>query len=262
MFGAVSKLPSFVSEPNPTYIRLTKELVDEDHPPKDDTPSRTLLVHSGQPLNDIFKYLPNKHNSRLAILESTLKWRHIAPTAPDTLWCHPYLDEDPFIMKDTPDIYVVGGQRRFGTRLVEGEDAMKRKIRCRAVMVPNFARTGTLVLVNLRSLEVKCVNFGVQGMTGGGGVLEEEGMCDVLIPDAIVLKFGSSEAETTQTDSPACGTLVFRATDGRRKPRAHVRLSLVEYMSLVFKRPISLPRSPNMRVRKLHPGRPTSTDRP
>ncbi|KAJ3548432.1 hypothetical protein NMY22_g1264 [Coprinellus aureogranulatus] len=174
MFGAVSKLPSFVSESNPTYISLKDEMVDEDHPPRDDIPSRTILVHSGQPLNDIFKYLPNKHNSRLSILESTLRWRHIAPTAPDTLWCHPYLDEDPFILKDTPDIYVVGGQRRFGTKLVEGEDSMKRKIQCRIVMVPNFARTGTLVLVNIRSLEVKCVKFGVEGMTGGGGEVEDE----------------------------------------------------------------------------------------
>jgi len=98
----------------------------------------------------------------------------MAPTAPDTLWCHPYTDTDPFIMSETPDLYIVGGQRRFGTKLVEGTGEGGKKVRCRIVMVPNFARTGGLVLVNLRTLEVKVVYFGVEGMTGGGGVPEEE----------------------------------------------------------------------------------------
>jgi len=89
----------------------------------------------------------------------------MAPTAPDTLWCHPYFSSDPFLIQETPDLYIAGGQPRFGTRLVEDGD--KGKQRCRIVLLPAFAKTGLLVLVNLRTLDVKTVQFGVQGMSGG-----------------------------------------------------------------------------------------------
>ena len=89
----------------------------------------------------------------------------MAPTAPDTLWCHPYFLEDPFLIKETPDVYIVGGQKKFATRLVPSEGGNEKS--CRIVLVPNFAKTGVLVLVNLRCLDVKTVKFAVQGMTGG-----------------------------------------------------------------------------------------------
>jgi DNA polymerase delta subunit 2 len=97
----------------------------------------------------------------------------MAPTAPDTLWCHPYLREDPFIITETPDIYIVGGQKKFGTKMVSDPQEAGSKLkrgsspRCRIVMVPSFSRTGILVLINLRTLDVKCVNFSVMGMTSG-----------------------------------------------------------------------------------------------
>jgi DNA polymerase delta subunit 2 len=96
----------------------------------------------------------------------------MAPTAPDTLWCHPYFGGDPFIISETPDLYIVGNQKKFATKLVteESEDgeAGGTEKRCRIVMVPDFARTGILVLIDLRSLEVRTIAFAVEGMTGGG----------------------------------------------------------------------------------------------
>ncbi len=83
----------------------------------------------------------------------------MAPTAPDTLWCHPYFGVDPFIIRETPDLYIVGGQKKFGTKLVREEGR-----RCRLVLVPEFSRTGTVVLVNVQRLEVKTVKFGTNGM--------------------------------------------------------------------------------------------------
>lgn len=32
-------------------------------------------------------------------LEETLEWRHMAPTAPETLGCYPFVTEDPFIVE-------------------------------------------------------------------------------------------------------------------------------------------------------------------
>jgi DNA polymerase delta subunit 2 len=121
----------------------------------------------------MFKYLPSPPATRLSVLESTLRWRHMAPTAPDTLWCHPYFVEDPFLIKETPDLYIVGGQKRFATQLVATDgghvcsEAKGAERNCRIVLVPGFAETGILVLINLRTLDVKTVKFAVQGMTGG-----------------------------------------------------------------------------------------------
>lgn len=42
-----------------------------------------FLVTSGQPQDDIAKY--SRMEDRLEILERTLEWGHLAPTAPDTL---------------------------------------------------------------------------------------------------------------------------------------------------------------------------------
>lgn len=170
MFGAVAKLQTFSCETNPTYLRLGCQPHPGAEAANRTLIERTLLVNSGQPLNDMFKYLPSPLNTRLSILESTLKWRHMAPTAPDTLWCHPYFAGDPFIITETPDLYIVGNQKRFATKLVvdENESGEGSKARCRIVMVPEFARTGMLVLVNLRSLDVKTLTFAALGMTGAG----------------------------------------------------------------------------------------------
>ena len=95
----------------------------------------------------------------------------MAPTAPDTLWCHPFFAGDPFIIKETPDLYIVGNQKQFATKLVvepDDDNEGRPKARCRIVMVPAFMKTGVLVLINLGSLEVKTVTFAVEGMSGGG----------------------------------------------------------------------------------------------
>ncbi|KAF8201472.1 DNA polymerase alpha/epsilon subunit B-domain-containing protein [Pholiota molesta] len=176
MFGDAARYSTFSCETNPTYLTLASDTDLESSSESTRPPiKRNILINSGQPLNDMFKYLPSPPNTRLSILESTLRWRHMAPTAPDTLWCHPYFSEDPFMITETPDIYIVGGQKKFATKLVKAEhQATKQKdresVRCRIVMVPSFAETGTLVLVNLRTLDVKRVNFAVFGMTTGGKV--------------------------------------------------------------------------------------------
>lgn len=117
-------------------------------------PIRTILATSGQPLNDMCKYVPTVATTRLDLAEATLKWRHIAPTAPDTLWCHPFFTIDPFIVSETPDIYAIGCQPRFATRLVKDG-----KSRSRVILVPSFAQTGILVLVGLKLLDVRIVRL-------------------------------------------------------------------------------------------------------
>ncbi|KAF8496581.1 hypothetical protein JB92DRAFT_3126081 [Gautieria morchelliformis] len=45
---------------------------------------QTILVTSGQTLDDVYKYL-DLTDERLTVATHTLDWRHMAATAPDTL---------------------------------------------------------------------------------------------------------------------------------------------------------------------------------
>ena len=79
-------------------------------------------------------------------------------------------------MVQTPDIYVVGNQPEFATKLVEeagdpraDDEADRTPKRCRVVLLPKFRESGTLVLVNMRTLAVQKVQFAVDGMSAGGG---------------------------------------------------------------------------------------------
>ncbi|KAH9934898.1 DNA polymerase alpha/epsilon subunit B-domain-containing protein [Fomitopsis serialis] len=188
MFRGASAYASFSCETNPTYIRVgppssfvppapetgkgkqkASASTSKGAPPPESGPSRTILVSSGQPVEDMYKYLPSPPHTRLALACESLKWRHLAPTAPDTLWCHPYFAQDPFVLAETPDVYVVGNQPAFGTRTggkgMEGEGGEKR---CRVVLVPAFRKTGVVVLLNLRTLAVRTLQFAVDGMGGAG----------------------------------------------------------------------------------------------
>ncbi|KAF9573126.1 hypothetical protein EC968_008975 [Mortierella alpina] len=113
----------------------------------------TLLGTSGQTVDDIYKYVQS--DNRLEMATKTLAWRHMAPTAPDTLWCYPFKDRDPFIMTQSPHIYFVGNQDKFATEFVTGQEGQ----RTRVVMLPSFAESGTIALVNLRTLECQSVSF-------------------------------------------------------------------------------------------------------
>jgi len=89
------------------------------------------------------------------MVERTLKWQHMAPTAPDTLISYPFKDKDPFIIESLPDIYFVGNQSKFSQRLIEGPNHAKTKI----IMIPSFVKTHQLVLLNINTLESFTINF-------------------------------------------------------------------------------------------------------
>lgn len=118
-----------------------------------------LLATSGQQINDITKYIIPYYEEtktlkgdniehRLDLIEATLKWQNIAPTAPDTLWCYPYPDNDPFILTQWPHVYIVGNQPQFGYRKVTLENDTQVII----VAVPGFSATGQFVVFDLETL--------------------------------------------------------------------------------------------------------------
>ncbi|THH05578.1 hypothetical protein EW145_g4698 [Phellinidium pouzarii] len=113
MFGTVKTYEGFNCETNPVWLGIENEDLGSS---AGEAWKRSLLVHSGQSLEDMYKYVPSPPTSRLDLACATLHWRHAAPTAPDTLWCYPYLTADPFVLQRTPDLYVLGCQPHFDTR--------------------------------------------------------------------------------------------------------------------------------------------------
>lgn len=127
-----------------------------------------LLATAGQNIDDICKYLipyqeeekPESSQTidtiehRLDLMECTMKWQNLAPTAPDTLWTYPYKNEDPFLLAEWPHVYAVGNQPHFGTREI---DLKGRRIKL--ISVPDFSSTGTIVLLDIGTLEIETVNI-------------------------------------------------------------------------------------------------------
>lgn len=106
-----------------------------------------FLGTSGQNLDDID--LQSTIPSRIDILESCLKWSVIAPTCPDTLSCYPYVQNDPFIIHETPHVFFAGNQPKFETKIYNGPN----NIQVRLICIPSFAQSNTCVALNLRTLE-------------------------------------------------------------------------------------------------------------
>ncbi len=58
-------------------------------------------------------------------------------------------------MNDCPHIYFAGNQPRFDTTVIEGPAGQTVRI----IAIPKFKDTGTLVLLDLETLAVECVQF-------------------------------------------------------------------------------------------------------
>ncbi|KAG5243799.1 DNA polymerase delta small [Salix suchowensis] len=118
-----------------------------------------FLGTSGQNIDDLKKY--SEARDELEFMERTLKWRHLAPTAPNTLGCYPFTDRDPFLIESCPHVYFVGNQDKYGTRILEGSEGQM----VRLISIPKFCNTGLAVVLNLRNLECHTLSFGAQPST-------------------------------------------------------------------------------------------------
>lgn len=120
-----------------------------------------MLGTSGQPVDDILKYVDlggpdgTDAEGRLEVMESMLRWRSSAPTAPDTLWSYPFQDRDPFVLTKCPHVYFVGNQPRFDTTVIEGPGGQQ----VRLVTIPRFRETGEIVLLDTETLECEIMAF-------------------------------------------------------------------------------------------------------
>ncbi|GMH40842.1 hypothetical protein BSKO_08746 [Bryopsis sp. KO-2023] len=117
-----------------------------------------LMGTSGQNIQDIERY--STYTDRLKMLECCLEWRHLAPTAPDTLMCFPLNDEDPFVISETPHVLFAGDQPKFETKYVQvyGEQCV------RLLCIPKFSTTGQIILLNLKNLKCHPVTLDLSSL--------------------------------------------------------------------------------------------------
>jgi len=114
-----------------------------------------VIGTAGQAVHDLSKYIKGAKARPIEVMEMMLRWRCIAPTAPDTLWCYPFQDDDPHIVKECPHIYFSGNMPGFATKVIEGP----AKQRVRLIAVPKFRETGQVVVVDMETLEVELVKI-------------------------------------------------------------------------------------------------------
>ena len=92
-----------------------------------------------------------------SMMQDNLRQRHLCctSTAPDTLACFPFVSNDPFILSECPHVYFAGNHGKLSAeafRRGNGQEVV-------TVAAPAFARTGTVVFLNLRTLETKPMSF-------------------------------------------------------------------------------------------------------
>ncbi|XP_060669049.1 DNA polymerase delta small subunit isoform X3 [Ziziphus jujuba] len=117
-----------------------------------------FLGTSGQNIDDLEKY--SEAPDKIDFVERTLKWRHLAPTAPNTLGCYPFTDRDPFLIESCPHVYFVGNQATYDSRLLKGSEGQAVRLIC----IPKFSETGIAVVLNMRNLECHALSFDTQFM--------------------------------------------------------------------------------------------------
>jgi len=143
IFPTSSKRSTFHSICNPTRLEIstssssTTETKIKTEP--NDTPEDSLdiILTSGQNIKDAIRN--TNINDPLEMGQKLLEWGHICPTAPDTIPLHPGIEDDIFVVKTLPNLFLIGNQNSFGLR-----EWKKTKV----VTVPKFADTGVAVILN------------------------------------------------------------------------------------------------------------------
>jgi len=114
---------------------------------------------------------------RARLLANTCMWRHIAPTAPDTLASYPFNDLDPFVLEadseeDLPRVVFCGCQPGFGAVQIDGRSSMVSSTSSAHgdkdrhmifISVPSMRKTGQAVLLDLETLQCNSISFSIGG---------------------------------------------------------------------------------------------------
>lgn len=131
------------------------------------------MLSSGENVMDLLKYFPYKFEQMLYsktcteeaagepiihsverfldAMETIMHCRYMCPTSPDTLKSEPIGVEDPFILEDHCNVFFCGNAPDAGTRKIDGGTCL--------VAVPNFERSGTVMLFDTLTSKYELVQF-------------------------------------------------------------------------------------------------------
>jgi DNA polymerase delta subunit 2 len=107
---------------------------------------KTILGISGMSIIDIMEHSDKK--DAIEIMKEQLEWRHICPTAPDTLRTYPFEETDPFVLKESPNVFFAGNQSKFDTTIISHND-----IAIRFISIPRFVDTQKIAVLDIETLE-------------------------------------------------------------------------------------------------------------
>lgn len=116
-----------------------------------------ILGTSGQNIDDVKKYT-KKSLSAISIMRANLHWQNFIPTAPDTLYCYPFEECDPFTFNnEIPHVYFVANQGKYESE----EFQLGDNCSVRLVSIPKFSETGEFVVLNLETLSCNVVRIDI-----------------------------------------------------------------------------------------------------
>ena len=129
---------------------------------------RRFLGTSGQNVDNLMRF--SSVTSTTEALHRLLRYRHVAPTAPDTLACQPVSRRDPLLIRHLPQVFFSGNADAFAAQTVSlplpsaisATDAAAMDTaapaECASVLllsVPRYAVSGAAVLLDLRTLQTQ-----------------------------------------------------------------------------------------------------------
>lgn len=90
-----------------------------------------ILCLSGETVSEMKKYVwpSGAELDTTTLTASLIVNRHVAPSCPDTacmsfagllIGCYPFEENDPFILRECPNVLVIGNQDNFSRRTVKG----------------------------------------------------------------------------------------------------------------------------------------------
>lgn len=123
----------------------------------------SFLFTSGQNIDNIrkFSFINQNENadkkSSIKLMEKTLDWGHLCPSAPDTLRTWPVQIEDPLILNSIPNVYVIGNQKYFEESFYKYKNDENKYVKL--IAVPRFSETFSFILLDSKNLNTFEFNF-------------------------------------------------------------------------------------------------------
>lgn len=105
-----------------------------------------MLGSTGNLTDDIM--YNTRCSSPLTALELSIKWRHMIPSAPSTIYCNPFYDREPFIIDNIPDIYFTANQDKFESKILNYQKNIL------LLSIPKFSTSNQIVLVDLCNYDI------------------------------------------------------------------------------------------------------------